>query len=268
MRCSKSGRVASAFLLAAIVGLAAPSAAQQRGRSNEADERSENMKMPNVSIEGERQTPDIFFVFPTGKGGNLSAPRMRDYAGDILEPVVKPWFERDQAVNPPAMVTSAEKFDWEKAVGSEPERAPAAAAAPPPPANVAPPPQMPPVGLPPQATQGQLGGSRMYSTGGTASGPSYDPASRANEPTSAYPPTADGSSYPSVPTANQPHYPAGYPAPAAPSYPSSQAPSYPSAPASAPAQIPPQAQSLPQTQSRQIGIPSWAQKPPPDAYQR
>jgi len=265
MRCSKSARSASvvALVLATIVAGALPSAAQQRGRSSETDDRSENMKMPNVSIEGERQTPDIFFVFPTGKGGNLSAPRMRDYASDILEPVVKPWFERDQAVNPPAFVTSAEKFNWDEALRSEPERAPAAAAVPPPgnvppPANVAP--QMPPVGLPPQATQGQLGGSRMYSTGATPSGPSYDPSSASTAPASAYPATADGSSYPSVPTANQPHYPAGYPAPAA--------PSYPSAPASAPPQIPSQAQSPPQTQSRQLGIPSWAQKPPPDPYQR
>src|SRR5882724_3894006 len=99
MRCSKSARSASALLLAAAVfGGAVASVAQTRSRasSSEGDDRSENMKMPNVSIEGERQTPDIFFVFPTGKGGNLSAPRMRDYAADILEPVVKPWLERDQ----------------------------------------------------------------------------------------------------------------------------------------------------------------------------
>ena len=117
MRCSRNARPASRFLLAALVVGASSAAAQTRG------DRSENMRMPGVSIEGERQKPDIFFVFPTGKGGNLSAPRLRDYAPDILDPVVKPWFERDQMVNPlPLEAAAARKFDWDEALKSEPSR--------------------------------------------------------------------------------------------------------------------------------------------------
>lgn len=112
MRCSKSARVVSLFILAGAVLCAAES-------------REDNLRnMPNVSIEGERQTPDIFFVFPTGKGGNLSAPRFRDYGPDILDPLVKPWFERDQLVNPiPVQAASGPKMDWQELFKAEPAAA-------------------------------------------------------------------------------------------------------------------------------------------------
>jgi hypothetical protein len=122
----------AAALLVALLAWSAPVRAQGRGGG----EREDNMRMPNVSIEGERQTPDIFFVFPTGKGGNLSAPKFRDYGPDILEPVVKPWFERDQMVTHAQLqATSTQTFDWDEALKSSPPRA-------------APPPGPPPLGAP------------------------------------------------------------------------------------------------------------------------
>jgi len=304
MRCSKSARGASAALLltAAILGGAVPSDAQTRGRGRsaasqqEAQQNDENMRMPNVSIEGERQTPDIFFVFPTGKGGDLSAPRMRDYANDILEPVVKPWFERDQAVNPSAHVASNEKrFDWDEALRSEPDRpAPAAAAANvPPPGMTAPSmpaPQVAPPQIPSQATtQGQLGipsqalslppqasslppPAPASSYPATAPAPSY-PAQAPSYPSQATSSAGEPLTYPSVPTANKPHYPAGYQPPSYPatsssSAPSYQAPSYPKV-APTPQPVPQQPELSPESQSqRQLGIPSWATKPPPGPYQR
>jgi hypothetical protein len=92
---------------------------------------SDIMKMPSTAITGERQTPDIFFVFPTGKGGDLSMPHLRDYGPDILEPVVKPWFEREQALGPSQIqaVTRQLSVDWKEAL----KRAP-----PPPPREAAP----------------------------------------------------------------------------------------------------------------------------------
>ena len=201
MRCSKSALNASAFVIitALIVGStssyaqgrsrvrSSAGAASESSSSSEEDDRSENMKMPNVSIEGERQTPDIFFVFPTGKGGNLSAPRMRDYAADILEPVVKPWFEKDQAVNITARVTSAEKFNWDEALRSEPDRIPAAAAAPPP---VAPPAAAFPSSsssIPPSASSIPRSASQFPTANQMP-----PTANRIPPPANQYPATADG----------------------------------------------------------------------------
>ena len=120
--------------------------------------------MPGVSIEGERQTPDIFFVFPTGKGGNLSAPKVRDYGPDILEPVVKPWFERDQMVTPPPLQAASTKssVNWDELMKSSPpparpapEGEPAALEPPPAPPPSAPSqmtaPSLPPPSIPSQA---------------------------------------------------------------------------------------------------------------------
>jgi hypothetical protein len=149
----------TALAVAIALLLALPAHAQTRSGT---DQRADNMRMPNVSIEGERQTPDIFFVFPTGKGGNVSAPRFRDYRPDILDPVVKPWFERDEMVNAPTMQASAGKtFDWDEALKSSPPPAappPAAAeaAAPPPPPAAPPMPESRPnVSLPPPSIPSQ-----------------------------------------------------------------------------------------------------------------
>jgi hypothetical protein len=146
MHCFKNARSVSASvrtgaaLLAALLAWSGVATAQGRG----GDERQDNMRMPGVSIEGERQTPDIFFVFPTGKGGNLSAPKFRDYGPDILEPVVKPWFERDQMVmRAQVQAASTRTFDWDEALKSSPA-APAPPAAPAVAAPVAPPPLPPP----------------------------------------------------------------------------------------------------------------------------
>ncbi|MGH7897481.1 MAG: hypothetical protein ACREQQ_05985 [Candidatus Binatia bacterium] len=130
MRCSRNVRAGNAFRFA-LLGLAlpwlwGPSAVEaQSSRRRAADDEAataDNMKMPSTSIEGERQTPDIFFVFPTGRGGNLSMPHVRDYGPDILEPVVKPWFEREQALGPSQIqtVTRQSTVDWKEALRSAP----------------------------------------------------------------------------------------------------------------------------------------------------
>ena len=142
-----------AALLAALLAWSGVATAQDRGGG----ERQDNMRMPGVSIEGERQTPDIFFVFPTGKGGNLSAPKFRDYGPDILEPVVKPWFERDEMVTRAQLqAASTRTFDWDEALKSSPA-APAPPAAPAVAAPVAPlpPPSMPNPALPPPSIPSQ-----------------------------------------------------------------------------------------------------------------
>jgi len=147
MHCFKNVRSVSASvrtgaaLLAALLAWSGVATAQGRG----GDERQDNMRMPGVSIEGERQTPDIFFVFPTGKGGNLSAPKFRDYGPDILEPVVKPWMERDQMVTRAQLqAASTRTFDWDEALKSSPAAPAPPAAAPVVAAPVAPPPLPPP----------------------------------------------------------------------------------------------------------------------------
>src|SRR5438132_8501997 len=163
MRCSKNVRSVSlpvnaragVALLASLLAWSGVATAQGRG----GDERQDNMRMPGVSIEGERQTPDIFFVFPTGKGGNLSAPKFRDYGPDILEPVVKPWMDRDQMVTRAQLqAASTRTFDWDEALKSSPA-APAPPAAPAVAAPVAPlplpPPSMPNPALPPPSIPSQ-----------------------------------------------------------------------------------------------------------------
>ena len=161
MRCSKNVRSVSlpvnaragVALMASLLAWSGVATAQDRGGG----ERQDNMRMPGVSIEGERQTPDIFFVFPTGKGGNLSAPKFRDYGPDILEPVVKPWMDRDQMVTRAQLqAASTRTFDWDEALKSSPA-APAPPAAPAVAAPVAPlpPPSMPNPALPPPSIPSQ-----------------------------------------------------------------------------------------------------------------
>lgn len=181
--------------------------AQTRAREAQ-DDRGENMRMPNVSIEGERQTPDIFFVFPTGKGGNLSAPRFRDYSPDILDPVVKPWFERDQSVNPQLRVTGGEKFDWDAALRSEPDRAPTPREA---------------VEPPPQAAapmSGQLGGPSIPPPQIPSRALSLPPTSQPQIPSEAR----------SLPSTGQPSAPAPAAAPQSPDYDPYAQPVYPPPP--------------------------------------
>src|SRR5947209_16093041 len=106
MRCSRSAQGGNVFPTASLLALtlswlsaatgveAQSSRGRASARASAGEEagggagKADNMKMPSTSIEGERQTPDIFFVFPTGKGGNLSMPHLRDYGPDILDPVV------------------------------------------------------------------------------------------------------------------------------------------------------------------------------------
>jgi len=155
MRCSRSARGGSAVRTAAILGLVLPwlaaataveaqSSRRRAGDEAPGSEASDHMKMPSTSIEGERQTPDIFFVFPTGKGGNLSMPHVRDYGPDILEPVVKPWFEREQALGPSQIqeVVTTRSSDWKEALKSSPPP-PAPPAEPPPPRPAVAPPAIP-----------------------------------------------------------------------------------------------------------------------------
>jgi hypothetical protein len=165
-------------------------AAQTRAQ----DDRQENMRMPGVSIEGERQTPDIFFVFPTGKGGNLSAPKVRDYGPDILEPVVKPWLERDEMVTrTPVQAASTQSFNWDEMMKSSPPPArvapPAAPEAPPPPGQM-PPPSLPPPAIPSEARSLPPAGAPP-SQPSMPSAPAIPPAAPA-----APPPRASGPLYP------------------------------------------------------------------------
>jgi len=200
MRCFKNGRSANpkrgALFVAAVLASAASAAAQPRGG---AGDRGENMRMPNVSIEGERQTPDIFFVFPTGKGGNVSAPRFRDYGPDILDPVVKPWFERDEMVTPQAMQAAANRsFDWDEALKSSPPPAPAPAAAAPPPLPPAREPQ-PNVSLPPPSIP-----SQAFSLPRTTAPQPPPPAAAPPPAAQPYYPSAPRSAYPPPPAPSQP----------------------------------------------------------------
>ena len=112
----KKRTIAGALVItAATICMAAPNAL--------AESPDEKMSMPNVSIEGERQTPDIFFVFPTGRGNNVSAARVRDYGPDILSALVKPWFERDSMVDPvTAHVTSDEQINLAEVLKAEPPK--------------------------------------------------------------------------------------------------------------------------------------------------
>jgi hypothetical protein len=73
--------------------------------------------MRDTAIVGERPTPGIFFIVPTGKGRDLRAAHQRDYRGDILEPVVKPWLEKDQNVTLAGIVhVSSGGDDWRNAL--------------------------------------------------------------------------------------------------------------------------------------------------------
>lgn len=129
--------------LVAVALLAGPADAQTRRRASGTPPRKapaaeqpaasgsgSSLRMQDTAIEGERQTPDIFFILPTGKGGNLQAPHRRDYSADILEPVVKPWLEKDAAVGALATrTTPTASVDWEAAL-AEPAPPPSVAPAP------------------------------------------------------------------------------------------------------------------------------------------
>jgi hypothetical protein len=117
-------------IAAAILSFAAHPAGAQARRAAPQQERASSLRMGDTTITGERPTPDIFFIVPTGKGGNLQSPHRRDYSSEILEPVVKPWLEKDQNVSLVAVQHVASgSSDWKKALSSV-ERVPP----PPPPA--------------------------------------------------------------------------------------------------------------------------------------
>lgn len=131
MRCSRNGRAADVkksvvLRLVVAASLAAGVAAAQSGSAARGGaSSSDNLRMQDTSIEGERQTPDIFFVLPTGKGGNLSAPNRRDYTFEILSPVVKPWHEREETLNRTLARADdgTQRFDWNAALAAPPSAA-------------------------------------------------------------------------------------------------------------------------------------------------
>ncbi len=167
MRSSRNARLASAGVLPALV-LAATLTAEARplqrsagaGRAaassedESADEeaRASSLRMRGTTIEGERQTPDIFFVLPTGKGGNLGGPYLRDYSYEILDPLVKPWFERDAMLEVPKPDLQASRVDLAELLKAEPPPPPLS---PPPASEPEPAPQMiappAPLSIPSQA---------------------------------------------------------------------------------------------------------------------
>ena len=106
--------VAAAAALAAVASVAVTHAQEEGARRG-------SVQMRDTAILGERPTPDIFFIVPTGKGGNLRGPHRRDYRGEILEPVVKPWLEKDQNVTLAGIGHVTESGgDWRDAFDSEP----------------------------------------------------------------------------------------------------------------------------------------------------
>ncbi len=195
MRSSRNARLASAGVLPALVlaatftaearPLQRSSAAGRAAASSEdenADEeaRASSLRMRGTTIEGERQTPDIFFVLPTGKGGNLGGPYLRDYSYEILDPLVKPWFERDAMLEVPKPEIQASRVDLDELLKAEPlppppPRLPAAEPEPrprmiTPPASVSipsqarslPPPRPPPAYEPSRLPEQQARPERVY----------------------------------------------------------------------------------------------------------
>jgi len=214
----------------------APPAAGQAQRGD--DRKGTALRMGDTAIMGERPTPDIFFIVPTGKGGNLSAPHRRDYSSEILAPVVKPWLEKDQNVRLAALEhVSRDSGDWKEAL----KAVPVARAAPPP--EVVRPSGPAPIGIPEAA---RSGGPPPVSGLPASPPPPIPPAARS------YPPP------PSMPSA-APSYPAS-PPPAIPSaarsYPASPPPAIPSAARSYPAAPPPPAaQPPPAFMKTEEGVP-------------
>src|SRR5687767_9718063 len=139
MRCSKNGRgdkamrfplFAVVMILVASLLVAPPLDAQTRRAAPAAQsDAGSNLKMRETGIQGEHQRPDVLFVIPTGRGGPIVSPRLRDYSYDIQEPVVKPWLEAESRIAHSAVRNAGATPDWREAVQ-------AAAAAPPPQAAV------------------------------------------------------------------------------------------------------------------------------------
>jgi hypothetical protein len=166
--------------------------------------------MQGTTIEGERQTPDIFFVLPTGKTGNVGGPHLRDYSYEIFDPVVKPWFEGDATLEVPrgAIQTSSSKVDFDEAMKPEPPppaAPPVEAAAQAQPAPALEP--MPRVAAPPLSIPSQARSVPAPSSPPPASLPT---ANRPYEPPPASLPTTNRPYEPppaSLPTANRPYEP-------------------------------------------------------------
>ena len=128
------------FAVVTIVGaslVVAPSLDAQTRRAAPPPAQSDvgsNLKMRETGIQGEHQRPDVLFVIPTGRGGPIVSPRLRDYSYDIQEPVVKPWLEAESRIAHSAVRNAGATPDWREAVQ--------AAAAAPPPQAAAPMPQI------------------------------------------------------------------------------------------------------------------------------
>jgi hypothetical protein len=110
--------VVSASIVVASLLVAAPSGAQTRRAAPPPaqSDTGSNLKMREMGIQGEHQRPDVLFVIPTGRGGPIVSPRLRDYSYDIQEPVVKPWLEAESRIAHTAVRNEGSTPDWREAV--------------------------------------------------------------------------------------------------------------------------------------------------------
>lgn len=185
MRCTRNVRagieIAAFVFVLAFAGVAdaqarrAPSrrmAPPAAGASEPKPATAPSLRMQDTTITGERQRPDVIFVVPTGKGGKLQSPHLRDYSGEILEPVVKSWLEKDQTIGPiAAQAAPSWKLDWKSLLREEPRK-------PPPP----PPPPAPPPSRPPSIVRPSSPPSPTAATGPFAGEPPSAPAPAAAPP--------------------------------------------------------------------------------------
>jgi len=135
MRCTRNVPVAietaALILVLVLAGIADAQARRPSARRRTTPEAkapptptsAASLRMQETTLTGERQAPDMIFVVPTGKGGKLSSPHLRDYSGEIQEPVVKSWLEKEEIIGPMAAQTSpSQRFDWKAALKAEPRR--------------------------------------------------------------------------------------------------------------------------------------------------
>jgi hypothetical protein len=105
-------------------------------------EKPPSLRMRDTAILGERPTPDVFFVVPTGRPTASSPTYRRDYRSEILEPVVKPWLEKEGNLSLASIEhVSTDPGGWTRAFG---KRAAPALGPTPVPVFRAPPPALPP----------------------------------------------------------------------------------------------------------------------------
>jgi hypothetical protein len=166
-------------LLAAVIG-AAPLRAQSSREA--AAPRAPSVRMRDTAIVGERPTPDVFFIVPAGRPADLSLPPRRDYRAEILEPVVKPWLEKEGRVDLASIEhVSTDPGGWSRAFGKAAPPSPAPA---PVPVFQAPPPAIPPAAL--ARPEGAISES-LPRTGGSATPAALPPPPVAAAPAAPVP---------------------------------------------------------------------------------